>query len=302
MTSFLEKVSISFVVISILTTMIVLMFLDRNKVLTDIFNIECQMLFINNSQKQLSEMFFHIDGTHPITHVTEGFQEGLNIGQKMKDAFRKGGSIEKGIKGPLEKFKDVFENIKRAFEIIPQRFKHLNRAFKKVGDGIKLQFVNLGKSLKLGFNDIFDLFGTLGKCGIKYVNNLRSCIIWYILDGIGSTLYSIFVKLPVFMIRILTGFNMQPFVDGINCMVKYIDSLYFKLTCYHFIHFPDWVIQDCYTCNFQQKVDKINKDWLRTIPKLLNQPRRKFLQSEAHFKEFIAPIKGRKGGRRKKRR
>lgn len=297
--SFLERVSISFVVISIVTIMIILMFLDMNKVNYDIASIKYQILSIDETQKKLSEMFFKIDGTHPNIRV-DSFQEGLSTsdftnafkkGGSIEKTFKKGGSIEKGLQDPLEKIKKFIDDVKRAFEIIPERFKHLNRAFKKVGEGIRLQFKNLGKSLKIGFDDIFDLFDTLGKCGIKTLRNLPKCMIWYVLDCIGTTLYSVFVKLPVFMIRILTGFNMQPFVDGINCIIRYIDGLYFKLTCYHFIHFPDWVIKDCYTCDFQDKVDKINKDWLRTIPKLLNAPRKKFLQSETHFKKFIEPVR-----------
>jgi hypothetical protein len=277
--SFLEKVSISFVVISILTIMIILMFLDKNKVHNDILSIKYQILSVDDSLKVLSEIFFQIDGTYPKVQV-DSFQEGLSLkgftnafkkGGQIENTFKKGGSIEKGLEDPLKKIKKFIEQVNEAFKVIPKRFGHLRRAFDKIGQGIRLQFKNLGKSLKIGFDDIFDLFDTLGKCGIKYVKNLRYCMIWYVLDLIGTTLYSVFVTLPVFMIRVLTGFNLQPFVDGINCIIRYIDGLYFKLTCYHFIHFPEWVIKDCYTCDCYTLGNTLNFRSLR-LRALLGNP------------------------------
>ena len=83
MISFLEKISISFVVITIVTIMIVLMFLDVNKAREDINGIKSHMLSLDNYQTKLSQIFFQISGTYPQLRL----QEGLTIkefGGKIK--------------------------------------------------------------------------------------------------------------------------------------------------------------------------------------------------------------------------
>ena len=142
-------------------------------------------------------------------------------------------------------------------------------------------------SLKLGFNDVFDLVGTIGNCGIKTITNLRTCIIWYIIDMIGCTLYNIIVVLPVFAILMITGFNLQPYVDTINYYLEYIDSIIFDFTCCHLIHFPKWVIDLCYTCKYQDKVDQIKLDWTETIPNLLTEPKNKFYEAGTKFRSVF---------------
>ena len=173
MISFLEKISISFVVITIVTIMIVLMFLDVNKAREDINGIKSHMLSLDNYQTKLSQIFFQISGTYPQLRL----QEGLTIkefGGKIKNTFSKGGTIDKGIKDPIKQIKKFIDTVNNAFKSIPRRFGHLNRAFEKAGDGIKLQFVNLGKSLDIGFSDIFALFSTLGNCGINTLTKSRA--------------------------------------------------------------------------------------------------------------------------------
>jgi hypothetical protein len=176
----------------------------------------------------------------------------------------------------------------KIFKTLPRRAKNFSDAFKNVGQGIKLQFVNLGKSLELGFDDTFDVIGTLGTCGITYLTNFRTCIMWYILDCIATTLFAVFVELPVFIILKTTGLNLRPYVDVIICFFDTIDAFVFKYTCYHIFHFPDWVIKDCYSCKFEEKVQKLNKDWKETIPALLNEPVQKFLQAKHNFEQTIA--------------
>lgn len=104
--SFLEKFSISFVVISILTIMIVLMFLDKNKVQNDLVSIKHQIRSVDDTLKKLSEMLFQIDGTHPKIRV-DNLQEGLSIGE-FTGAFKKGGAIVSAFKkgGSIEKVLD----------------------------------------------------------------------------------------------------------------------------------------------------------------------------------------------------
>jgi hypothetical protein len=221
----------------------------------------------------------------------EGFStviEGLDIGKEMKKVFeRPFNKMKDAIGGPIQEIIDFVKKIDDAFKSIPRRANALKSGFDDIGEGIKLQFVNLGKSLDLGFNDVFDLIDTVGKCGIKTIQNLRICVIWYVLDLLGCTLYNVIVVLPVFIFRMITGFDMQPYVNEVHDVLECVDSLFFDFTCFHLIHFPDWVIRDCYTCKYSDKVDKLNLDFGKTIPDYLNEPAQKFKNAERNFKSVF---------------
>ena len=113
-------------------------------------------------------------------------------------------------------------------------------------------------------------------------------MIWYIMDCIGTTLYSIFIELPVFIIKMVIGYNIQPYVNKIHYGIEMIDTIIFKYTCYHIFHYPEWVIDTCYTCKFQDKVDKVNTDWKTTIPNLMNEPTLLFKKAEDDFKSVFS--------------
>lgn len=265
---------ISFIVI---TSLIAMMYLEKNDTATKILNREIENFDNQNKKKKI----FDEDYEYLPYEKQEGFTpiiEGLNIGRSIRKAFMK----------PFKPLIDFFNKLKSAFESLPGRIASFSTAFQKVGEGIKLEFINLGKSLDMGFGDVFDVVGTIGNCGIKTLTNIRTCMIWYIIDLVFSTLYSIFVDLPVFIIYHITGFDVQPYVDTINCLIEELDAMCFEYTCYHFIHFPDWVIETCYTCKFQDKVDKLNKDFKRTIPGLLNEPANKFYEAKINFEKVFS--------------
>lgn len=277
-------VSMTFLVIKLFT----------NRIHAD--SIYQEMMSLENENVELSKNVEEYSNDFEIESYEkqEGFIEGLNvgdIGKEMKKTFEKPlHAVRDALKGPLDEMVSFFRDIGRAFRSIPIRARAFDKAFNLVGEGIKLEFDNLGKSLKLGFNDVFSLIDSVGKCGIKTIENFRICVIWYIMDLVGATLYSIIVVLPVFITFMITGFNLQPYVDEVNKSISYIDSLFFNFTCYHIFKFPRWVIDACYTCDFKDKINKINIDWTKTIPDLLQAPLDKFIASEKSFKAVISDL------------
>ena len=185
----------------------------------------------------------------------------------------------------------MFKKIEDFFNSINCRIKHFNKGFDEFGTGVKSEFDNLGKSLKLGFSDIFCLIGTLGTCGIHFLNNLGNCIFYYILEMIGYIIYTIFFVFPVYVIKSITGLDMMYFVDKLWEMFYYFDKMLFSISKMHFMHYPDSIIKQCYTCKFMDKVNKINKDWKETIPNLLNEPILHFKHSKRHFEKVVDPDK-----------
>ena len=282
-----KKCIFAIILLVLLTYFISMMFIDKNKQLLqnesdmkkDVMKITESFMneMIEKNEKKESDYEYE-----SYEKQKEGFQstpliEGLDIARDIMKAFRK----------PFQPLIDFFEKLKDAFESIPRRVNNFGNAFKGFGKGIELEFVNIGKSLDLGFSDIFNVIGTIGGCGIKSLTNLRSCMIWYIMDCIGTTIYATFVELPIFILKMITGYNIQPYVDKVHCLIEMIDEIVFSYTCYHIIHYPDWVIEKCYTCKFQDKVDKVNRDWNKTIPDLMNEPNKIFKQSEDDFKSVF---------------
>ncbi len=288
--SIIQKISIILVMIVSISYLVTKLFTNRVKAI--LINQEMMSLMDDNDKLSSNEEKYNHESDDDF-NVVEGFKLGklgnpADWGKKIKGGLEGAGKkIKDDVGGPLEKIFTVVKKIGEAFDSIPRRANAFISAFDLVGQGIKLEFDNLGKSLDLGFKDIFKLVGTVGNCGIKTIRNLRTCIIWYILDLVGCTLYNIIVVLPVFITHMITGFDMQPFVNTVHDAIEYIDSLFFDFSCFHLFHYPDWVIRDCYTCNFYDKVEKINKDWGETIPNLLNEPIQKFMEAEQKFKSVF---------------
>ena len=285
--SLFERLLFSMFFIGLLTYFIAMMFLEKNKKFIDEKNqMEKDILyttetFLNEVTNKKEEMENNREYESYVKQK-EGFQtssviEGLDIAGDIMKAFTK----------PFQPLIDFFNKLKDAFESLPRRVNNFGNAFKGFGKGIELEFVNIGKSVDLGFSDVFNVIGTIGKCGMKSLTNLRSCMIWYIMDCIGTTIYAIFIELPVFIIRLITGYNIQPYINKIYQGIELIDTIVFKYTCYHIIHYPDWVIEQCYTCKFQDKVDKLNLDWKKTIPDLMQAPNKIFKQAEDDFKSVF---------------
>ena len=253
----------------------------------------------------------------------EKIQEGLDmpsgdqIGNMIKDGFMslfdkiKNGfdQMVASIMGIINKIQNFFDHTLRDIG------QDLEYAFEDIGNGIKLEFKNLGIGLKTGFQDIFeymtlfkyvfsyidDVFtkyiGSRINCGLQKIGKIRSCFIFYFMDMIGHILYYVFVFMPVWIIKLVTnGFiDLQPSVDLGQNMIDCIDDFSYGMSGYHIVHYPQWVLDECYLCKlkdmpafplkpFQDQAHKINIDWNKALPELLNQPLDLFKDAGYKFK------------------
>ena len=226
--------------------------------------------------------------------VDEGFKIGkVNFG-KIKDIGKDigkikdvgggiGGEIERAIKKPIQPLIDFVERVKKVFDGLQDREDNLNIAFELVGRGIETEFESIGKSFKLGFLDIFYLVGAAGECGIKFARNLRSCILWYLMDAIGSLVYAVFVELPLFVVNELFGVHLRSYVDDLNDALREMDDEIYNLTGYSVMHFPQDVIEKCYSCDVSGQVNKLKDDFEKVIPGYMNEPNQIFLEARDKF-------------------
>ena len=165
--SLFERLLFSMFFIGLLTYFIAMMFLEKNKKFIDEKNqMEKDILyttetFLNEVTNKKEEMENNREYESYVKQK-EGFQtssviEGLDIAGDMMKAFTK----------PFQPLIDFFNKLKDAFESLPRRVNNFGNAFKGFGKGIELEFVNIGKSVDLGFSDVFNVIGTIGKCGMK---------------------------------------------------------------------------------------------------------------------------------------
>ena len=289
-----QKVIILTILVGLISFFIVNFFNNKNKAEL----IRREMMTVDNENMMLDENIERLDNGNIVMDgvmydAYNNIQEG-NLVDQIKNAFNPA-TIQRGLNQAKEDLEKPFRVLKEtllkpimdiinAIERVKTFFEDVKQGFEKFGKGVEKEFENLGKSLKLGFSDVFNVVGAFGWCGITTITNIRSCILWYILDLIATTLYNIIVRLPVFTVRMVTGFNLQPFVDIIHCYLEYIDSIFLELTCYHIFHFQKWVMELCYTCQYEKRVTNLNYDWKVKIPALLNEPARLFEESGNHFK------------------
>lgn len=204
----------------------------------------------------------------------------------------------------IDKLSDFFNNLKRVGEGIAQigdRFTHIKHGFDNSFKGIGLEFVNLGKSFKLGGEDIGRLLQLIGqmvydflRCAYQLRKNMRCCFIFYIADFIGKLIYMV-IPLTVFVLRTFSGIDLRERVKQMHKSIDQSDEMMHHYIGFHLAKYPDSVIRTCYTCpnNFslrksiqtiKQQANDIDTDFNHTIPEWLNEPRRVFNDAGKEFK------------------
>lgn len=205
---------------------------------------------------------------------------------KIKNAFSKG-NMEKTFADPLKPLIDFVKDIKQAFESLPKRVDKLNRAFKFVGEGIEKEFTNIGKSLNIGYNDLNNLAEGIGKCTIKFTSNLRHCILWYVLDLVGTVTYNTIVVFPLYLFKMILHIDLQKYVNEIHKFITYIDKCFVKTTKLSFLHFPKNITSNCYECSVNDEINQLKYDFEKVIPNLMNEPNKIFESAKQEFQSIF---------------
>jgi len=221
--------------------------------------------------------------------------------------------ISNALSGPLQPIINLVNEIEDFFSSIPRRLQNVNNGFEDIGRAFLLEFKNLGASLEMGYDDISGFFALiptvfpfLGRfftqyigprimCGVKKVGNFRYCFLYYILEIIGQTIYSIWVRLPLFLILTLVGIDLMPYVDMIWEFIDCIDIFFYSAIGFHIFRWSDDVMDRCFECRglqplpefptkpFNDQISKIDTDFSTTIPNLLKQPADLFKRAGSDF-------------------
>lgn len=199
--------------------------------------------------------------TMEYTPYQEGFQEGL---KSLEDVGRDLENIGRAI----VHFFEALAKLKEMGEGIDELFRGIGQILANSGEAAGIVAVDIGNIIEKSF-----------ECGLQLMKNFRICIVWYILDMILHFFKAVLITFPIFVLKELTGYDLTWSVNYVydeilvplDDMINTACTVTSEGSC-HIIHFPQWVIDDCYSCSVQEQVDKIQDDYNNTIPDLIQRP------------------------------
>jgi hypothetical protein len=89
-------------------------------------------------------------------------------------------------------------------------------------------------------------------CGLNGIFNLPKCFLWYLLEFIGWVLYLpfrfLFWLVDVIVYAVFKKDGLVKAEHQFWCILEDLDKIIHKISGAHIIHYPDSVIEKCYTC------------------------------------------------------
>jgi len=133
-------------------------------------------------------------------------------------------------------------------------FAFITMLFVGIGDWAKGYANHLkcgANEMNQGFKNFFYVFSVLSECSWdKFINFWNgNCTRYYIVSMVFGLLYGVFVELPILLIKVIFGIDLQPIVDFIyDVFLVPIDAMFFAISGFHLIKWSDDVINECYRC------------------------------------------------------
>lgn len=158
--------------------------------------------------------------------------------------------------------KAFFDGITAEFANIKRRFTMFGWGLKDLFTAIGNTFVTLWNAIETEFKNVGNLIVGGGKCSVHFINNFRSCLLYYLFDAFVSIIYHLFMLIP----WLIDSFGRTKIVDQIKKVYTYIeklDSIIKKMVGVSFLHYPKMVIDTCYSCkevNFSELVKQLYDD------------------------------------------
>jgi hypothetical protein len=257
--------------------------------------------FSFNSSSVFQKKYGFLDETND---NVEDYQEGFV--NQIKSFFEKtGNDIKDGTTGVFDKLREIGDQINQGFQFLqkigswvddkiikPTRsffqnmydeLRYLQVRFTRLGWGLRDLFIAIGNSFVTVWNtigielrDVGNLIVGGGKCSVHFINNFRSCLIYYLFDAIVSLIYHLFMLIP-WMIDSVGNTNVVSQIKKVYTYIDKADKTVHKIVGVSFLHYPKSVIETCYKCkdvDFSRLVKQLyddNADINRSFVDLGNQ-------------------------------
>jgi hypothetical protein len=141
---------------------------------------------------------------------------------------------------------------------IGERLQHLAVGIVDLGEGLGDEIIGFPQAVEIGTVDMATFIvttiiyvGELIYCTMRSLQNFPSCFIYYAIEIFGILIY-----LPVKLFFWILG--LQSIEDSLWGIMYHLDEQFYKLTGghnddhskagYHFLHYPCWIIDKCYSC------------------------------------------------------
>lgn len=225
----------------------------------------------------------------------ETFKEGLDIGGEMRKTFEKPfKKLGDDIKGPFVKFgndtagkfNDIFKQLAdfgNKIKKFGDRFKDIGFGIKDIFEGIGDQFKYLGIGIGRGVEDIGLLIAYASAfvfsyviCGVKYISNLPSCILYYIVDAFFAILY-LPIRITLWVLFTFLNTNLYPTEKKLWDFAYWIDSKIYTAASFNILRWPKNIRDQCYNCKrlktrvLMRKAGEIDYNFKVRIPNLLKK-------------------------------
>ena len=189
----------------------------------------------------------------------EGFKEGLNIGREIK-------------KGLLSAFKPFIT-----------RMTNIGHGFKNGlhGLGVEIQYLGIGTAR--GVADISLLFAYISQfvfsytmCGVKYMSNMPSCLLYYSVDTTFNIMH-LPIRISLWVLQWSIGLNLYPIQDKIWKWLLQLNGYIYGSLGFNIIRWPKNVRDQCYNCKrlklsvLARKGKDIDYDLRVNLPKVLTK-------------------------------
>tara|TARA_B100001093_G_scaffold80126_1_gene71525 strand:- start:20323 stop:21285 length:963 start_codon:yes stop_codon:yes gene_type:complete len=179
------------------------------------------------------------------------------------------------------------------------RLRNLFEAFDNLFQGIAEEFITLGQAIEMGFNSVTELvfyfgvfIGSYIACVGNLIVNFIPCLPFYIASIIGYILY-LPIQITLWVCKTFISWDLYSTEKRIWKGLKTMNDTLFPILGFHFMHFPKWVRQNCYSCiRLKTSVMKEAKNetdnvFNKKIPELFTRER-KFDKAFRHLEEVFA--------------
>ena len=184
---------------------------------------------------------------------------------------------------------------------MPCRFRNLFESFDNLFQGVAEEFIVIGQAIEMGFESVSDLvyyfgvfIGSYMNCGANLLKNSITCIPFYLGSIIGFILY-LPIQIILWAFKTFLSFDLYPTEKRIWKGLKTSNDALFPIIGFHFMHYPKWVRENCYSCiRLRTSVLKGAKNqtddtFNEKIPDLINgKNRNKINKAFRHFEEVFA--------------
>lgn len=184
---------------------------------------------------------------------------------------------------------------------MPCRFRNLFESFDNLFQGVAEEFIVIGQAIEMGFESVSDLvyyfgvfIGSYMNCGANLLKNSITCVPFYLGSIIGFILY-LPIQIILWAFKTFLSFDLYPTEKRIWKGLKTSNDALFPIIGFHFMHYPKWVRENCYSCiRLRTSVLKGAKNqtddtFNEKIPDLINgKNRNKINKAFRHFEEVFA--------------